>query len=330
MNLQFSVIIPIYKVEQYLTQCVDSVLNQTYKNFEIILVDDGSPDNCPRICDEFAKRYPCVNVIHKENGGLSDTRNVGLKAAIGEYVIFLDSDDWWIDKDFLRKTQSFIDKHKAKDDIDVILFQAKKLYEETGIEEVDTLYDSQTINLLSRDETVKYLISTGTYSMSACTKVLKRKTLIEKQLYFTKGLLGEDLDWFLSLTMNVKNIYAINSINYVYRIRKGSITQTISKKNLTDCIWIMEKWSIVLKQSMIQKEFEIYYYAILAYAYVVALLNYRKIAERYKKDIKVELKKYSFLLKYSVNNRIKLTRVCYRLLGFEITSRLLEWYYQNK
>lgn len=100
---KFSVIIPIYKVEQYLEECVDSVLRQNYSNYEIILVDDGSPDSCPIICDKYAEEFDHIKVIHKKNGGLSDARNVGLDISTGEYVIFLDSDDYWEEKDFLKK-----------------------------------------------------------------------------------------------------------------------------------------------------------------------------------------------------------------------------------
>jgi glycosyltransferase involved in cell wall biosynthesis len=95
MNELISVIIPVYKVEAYLTVCVESVLAQTYEQLEIILVDDGSPDNCPKICDEFAARDSRIRVIHKENGGLSSARNAGIDAARGEYLAFLDSDDLW-------------------------------------------------------------------------------------------------------------------------------------------------------------------------------------------------------------------------------------------
>lgn len=91
---KISVIVPIYKVEKYIVDCVDSIANQTYKNLEIILVDDGSPDNCPAICDEYAEKDPRVVVIHKNNGGLSDARNVGLDRATGEYIGFVDGDDY--------------------------------------------------------------------------------------------------------------------------------------------------------------------------------------------------------------------------------------------
>ena len=94
MTPKISVIVPVYKVEAYLPRCVESLLSQTYKDFEIILVDDGSPDTCPAMCDAYAKKYSNIHVLHKENGGLSDARNAGVTIAKGEYVTFVDSDDY--------------------------------------------------------------------------------------------------------------------------------------------------------------------------------------------------------------------------------------------
>lgn len=93
----FSIIVPIYNVEKYLRCCVDSVLAENFADYEMILVDDGSPDGCGKICDEYAGKYPHIKVIHQENGGLSDARNAGIRAAKGDYLIFLDSDDYWAD-----------------------------------------------------------------------------------------------------------------------------------------------------------------------------------------------------------------------------------------
>ena len=101
--MRFSVILPIYKVEKYLAECVDSILKQSFSDYEIILVDDGSPDTSGAICDEYAKKDARVRVIHKKNGGLSDARNAGFEIACGEYVVFIDSDDYVTDADFLKK-----------------------------------------------------------------------------------------------------------------------------------------------------------------------------------------------------------------------------------
>lgn len=105
-----SVIIPVYKVEEYLDRCVESILNQTYTNLEILLVDDGSPDNCPRLCDEYALKDARVRVIHKENGGLASARNAGLEKANGQFVSFIDSDDW-IEKKHMKRPCEYEKKH---------------------------------------------------------------------------------------------------------------------------------------------------------------------------------------------------------------------------
>lgn len=100
--MRFSIIIPVYKVERYLREAVGSVLAQTYDDYEIILVDDGSPDTCPKICDDLAENNTRIKVIHKPNGGLSDARNAGTEVAIGDYIIYLDSDDQWVDRQGLE------------------------------------------------------------------------------------------------------------------------------------------------------------------------------------------------------------------------------------
>lgn len=326
---KFSVIIPIYKVEQYLEECVDSVLRQNYSNYEIILVDDGSPDSCPIICDKYAEEFDHIKVIHKKNGGLSDARNVGLDISTGEYVIFLDSDDYWEEKDFLKKANGFIVSEQCPQ-IDIILFQAKKYVEETQNYVLDQYYSSEYINCVGKDKTLRYLLETGSYSMQACTKILKRKFLKDNQIVFVQDLLGEDLDWFLQVMLKADNIYALDDINYIYRIRKGSITNTIGVKNLSDTLWMLQKWTKEIEKINLTDYQKSNYYGILAYAYVVAILNYGSLSKSNQKNMKCELKKYSFLLRYSINKRIKLTKICYKLLGFEMTSKLLNWYYKNK
>ena len=120
-----SVIVPVYKVDQYLNRCVESIVNQTYKNLEIILVDDGSPDDCPTICDTWAKKNSRIKVIHKTNGGLSDARNAGLETATGQYIAFVDSDDW-IQKtgiNFIRQN-CFLERRLKLDDCMRMSFSA--------------------------------------------------------------------------------------------------------------------------------------------------------------------------------------------------------------
>ena len=111
-----SIVVPIYNVEKYLEQCVDSIINQTLKEIEIILVDDGSPDNCPQMCDEYAKKDSRIKVVHKKNGGLSSARNAGIEVATGDYIGFVDSDDYIVN-DATLKLETWIKEIDDKDDI---------------------------------------------------------------------------------------------------------------------------------------------------------------------------------------------------------------------
>jgi glycosyltransferase involved in cell wall biosynthesis len=126
MNNEYliSIIVPVYNVEPFISECINSILIQSYKNFELILVNDGSTDNSPTICEQYASKDKRIKVIHKANGGLSDARNWGLKFSSGEYVVFLDSDDYWNDCDALFSLYSLLNKYS---EVDVVL-HLKKTY----------------------------------------------------------------------------------------------------------------------------------------------------------------------------------------------------------
>ena len=128
-----SVIVPVYKVERYLDECVESIVNQTYHNLEIVLVDDGSPDNCPQMCDDWAKKDERIRVIHKENGGVSSARNAGLDICTGDYISFIDSDDW-IPSNFEEEMLAKAEKLS----LDVVIANIRRM-KENGIEEIGYL-----------------------------------------------------------------------------------------------------------------------------------------------------------------------------------------------
>ena len=179
-----SVIIPVYKVEEYLDKCVESAVNQTYKNLEIILVDDGSPDNCPKMCDDWAKKDKRIKVIHKENGGLSDARNFGIEKATGEFYIFLDSDDK-MDLEEIEILYSTLKKHDADVVMSDIIFvsdlnETPKLNKESYSEEV------------VEGEDIFRLIFNKQYPMimSAWAKIYKKEVF--KDIRYPKGKIHED------------------------------------------------------------------------------------------------------------------------------------------
>lgn len=122
---KFSVIVPIYKVEKYVRKCIESILSQTYEDYELILVDDGSPDNCPSICDEYAEKDRRIIVIHKSNGGLVSARNIGVQTASGDYICYVDGDDW-IQNNFL---ETIYNRGISQDNPDMVVFGALRQYE---------------------------------------------------------------------------------------------------------------------------------------------------------------------------------------------------------
>ena len=125
--MKISVIIPVYNTEKYLKECVESVLAQTYHNLEILLINDGATDSSPQICESYAKQDARIKLIHKENGGLSDTRNMGIKQCSGDYVLFLDSDDYWDDPKMVEKLADQMQQYP----VDILNFRYKKYMEDT-------------------------------------------------------------------------------------------------------------------------------------------------------------------------------------------------------
>lgn len=213
MEPLISVIVPIYNVEKYLSKCVDSIINQTYKNLEIILVDDGSPDNCPKICDEYAKQDSRIKVIHKENGGLSDARNAGMKVATGEYVSFIDSDDY-ISDDFIETLYATM-KTENSDivECDIVKF-------EDGTTPVIEKENCE-INSFSTEKGLSLLIAENKFHQHVWNKLYKSE--IGLKIPFAKGKLNEDEFWTYQIFGLAEKVTKINKSMYFYLQRSGSI-----------------------------------------------------------------------------------------------------------
>jgi glycosyltransferase involved in cell wall biosynthesis len=212
-----SIIIPVYNVEKYLRKCIDSVLNQTYKDIEVILVDDGSLDKCPQICDEYLKRDARVKVIHKKNGGLSDARNVGVKYAQGDYIGFVDSDDY-VSTQMVELLYSSITKEEA----DIVMGNYIHV-DETGnsIDEKISFQIEKQITY-SRDEFVDEVIKkTGGYYVVACSKLYKKE--IFEKISFPLGKQHEDEFVFHYVVGMSKKIVCISDVIYFYLQRDDSI-----------------------------------------------------------------------------------------------------------
>ena len=211
---KLSIIVPVYKVEQYIHKCVDSILNQNFKDFELLLVDDGSPDNCGKICDEYAQKDERVKVIHKANGGLSDARNFGMEEAKGEYVSFIDSDDW-VDENIYSESLKYMEEN----DLDIVCFDVTEVRTNKNL--VRHKFDSDKV-FDAKDALYKILVDE--IDNSACNKIFKRS--IWKDVRFPVGRRFEDVATTYKVFNNATKIGYIKKAYYYYLKREGSIIAT--------------------------------------------------------------------------------------------------------
>lgn len=217
MTPRISIAVPVYKVEPYLRKCIDSLLAQTMREIEIILIDDGSPDRCPEICDEYARQDQRIKVIHQENRGLSAARNAAIAVASGEYIMFVDSDDW-VEPDFCRIPYETAESKGA----DMVIFSCIR-------HKGDAFWKSQAgrEGSMTRDEAMRLLFKKVRFTV--WNKIYK-KTLFS-EISFPEGKNFEDLVVMPALIHRAESIYYINTPLYHYRFREGSVT---SRKNPED------------------------------------------------------------------------------------------------
>lgn len=229
-----SIIVPVYRTEQYLRQCVDSLLAQTYNRIEIILVDDGSPDGSGGICEEYAAKDPRVKVIHQENGGLSAARNTGLDHATGEYVMFVDSDDW-ISPDNCEKAVAVA---RARD-VDVVIWSYRREYPDRSLDRhifaeeqafTGEAYRRLFLKVLGDTVTPETLDSLS----SACNKLYKLEGVAQSVRFVDTKIIGtEDLLYNVQVFLQAQNAYYLREAFYHYRKdNQNSLTKTYKKELL--------------------------------------------------------------------------------------------------
>lgn len=214
-----SIIIPVYNVEKYLAECVDSVLRQTYTDYEVILVDDGSTDNGGRMCDEYALKDPRIRVIHQPNGGLSAARNSGLRAAQGEYIYFLDSDDYIEDYTLAHLTET-----AERENADVVFFDGYVFFDECEEDDTVSRYVRREQYLTqSGQKMLLQLLENDEYRTAVPMMLLRREYLTGHDLWFLEGIIHEDeLFTFLVYNANGRTAHCHEQL-YVRRIRPASI-----------------------------------------------------------------------------------------------------------
>ena len=301
MPSKVSIVVPIYKVEKYLRRCVDSIINQTYRNLEIILVDDGSPDKCGQIIDEYKEKDSRIISLHKKNGGLSDARNYGMKYVTGEYIFFLDSDDY-IKSETIETLINLSLKYQA----DIV--QGGFYYKYENYLLYDDRYYKEDSNpiILDNKELMYELIVNERVKNFAWGKLYK--TDLIKDLLFEKGVLFEDVFWAHNVMSRVKKYVICHKPLTYYVQREDSIVANYSVRNL-DIIKGMKVRHKFIEENyseFINESYTLLLKTMLMH-YNLLMKNKSKDSDKkYRKEIEEYIITNYYTLKKAINNKKEL------------------------
>ena len=260
MEEKISVIIPIYQVENFLRKCIETIVEQTYQNLEIILVDDGSKDNCPQICDEYARKDERIKVIHKENGGLSDARNVGIENATGDYLFFIDSDDW-VDIRFLEELYNTA----VQLNVDISICNYVRTEKEPEMAKKPFLYERYTVEDFYVKQRIVATVAWGKLYKKDCFNEIR----------YPVGKLHEDEFTTYLVLFSSRQIAFVNAPLYLYFINHESIMQSQWNIKRLDVLEAFEAQLAFFKQNGYSKA-----YAKVADAYIQGVsYNLNKIKQ---------------------------------------------------
>lgn len=314
MQELISVIVPVYNVEKYLSRCIESIINQTYTNIEIILVDDGSTDNSRIICDEYKKKDKRINVIHKKNGGLSDARNKGIEMSRGEYLCFIDSDDY-IEESFVEELYEMCIKNNVK--ISQCSFEIVKEHNKNTKTEIEEKEETKYKNISCQEMIYNSYSKYPAHNVIVCNKMFKKELF--NDIKFTVGRLHEDEFTTYKLIYLAERIFVTNKKLYNYYQREGSITNSTFNLKKLDYLVALEERLNFFKE---KKEERLYNKTQEQFCYY-AIVSYYRCKKNLKEDSEVKeiekelIKKYRIRVKELLKNKeTRLLKKCVFGLGY--------------
>jgi len=321
MTPHYSFIIPVYNVKDYLLQCVQSLLDQV-KDSEIILVDDGSSDGSELLCDQLAEKNESVFVYHSPNLGASSARNLGVQKAQGEYIIFLDSDDFWL-KDQFNKLSAFVARYPSTE---VIMFDYMIYNQKTG-HMVDMVSD-RTLNLSEPVDGITFIDKALTndphYRISPCRFSFKKTLLEEHGLTFKEGLFFEDVVWVYELLISAKSVFYYPQSVFVYRRNiDNQITGSLSAEKLLNRIWISAYWLKSAASFFSHPEQRVRFVKRTSELYFTTLIRFKGIGSKADKQAVLKaLKENKAILNYPNLPLYTLVARLTKIIGISATGSL--------
>lgn len=320
----FSIVIPVYNTVKELRRCVDSVLSQAFGDFEVILVDDGSTDGSGALCDRLSGEDSRIKTIHKPNGGAASARNAGIRAARGDYLLFVDSDDMWDGNDALKNFQQIL-QDKA---VDIVCFGVS-IYNEDG--DLVKIRKAELSDGCAGDKAsvLRELVYKNQYFSACYVRVYDRRFLLKNGLFFIDGLLCEDIEWCARVMVHAKEIGVYSGQLYKRIQRKeGSQTANLGEKNVLAILHSVEEGVAYARDHSESDELLALYYEYWAYQYAM-LLGFVPVVKNAMKN-KILLNRVlalDWLLSYNHVKKVKAVYVVRRCVGLKNTIMLLSAYY---
>lgn len=324
----FSIIIPVYNVEKYLRECIDSILSQDFSDFEIILVNDGSKDESKEICQEYAVRYhDKVKLINKENGGLSDARNTGMKIATGEYLIFVDSDDY-ITNSSLKSFYDELSKRKEKKlSPDILVTRFIQVYFDGSEKFMDKNMPMDEINNSSKDFVIDWIFHYSENTWPAQRYIVNKRFIEKHELEFKTGYLHEDIDWTMRLFLYAEEFSCVKHYWYAHRIaRSGSITSKPNVKRVLDVIDIVKDNLSDQTYNTLNISSKNIMFRRLVNSLYSTISMYHVFDEVEKRKVRGALELNSNIFKYTTQLKHKFFYISSKVLGLKLSLSLIRFF----
>lgn len=304
--LAYSVIIPVYNAEKYLESCVQSVLQQkTELEYEIILIDDGSRDHSPELCDRLAKQDGRIRVIHQVNQGVSAARNAGLAAARGKYILFLDSDDRW-DADLLAQLEALVCHEPDLIEFGYLTFDDKR----EGDRIIPVLVSGDSGKTCLDICTRKGIMPIG----SSCMAAYKREFLTGNGLHFPTGVrYGEDLEFKVHCLLCAEKVYSVEKAMYRYRMHGESAVHTLTLEKIRDVL------------SVCVRLYRLYPNPVFANYYCMNILKIANLSGENAAQLKNFLRENSDILQHTSGRKTRIARTVYKMFGWYRGARLISY-----
>lgn len=321
----FSIIVPVYNTLLLLPDCIQSIQKQTFRNYECILVDDGSTDDSGIYCESITKEDNRFICIHKTNGGASQARNFGIRQAAGKYILFVDSDDYWDDNKALEDIYGVIERYGNPD---VVCFGVTILDCQGKVEK--TRFPEPPTEQTEKENMVRHLVYKNQYISAAYVKALRNEFIHKNDIYFIEGIVGEDIGWSAQILVLCDSM-AVYPNAFYYRIRRseGSVTSSITERHVLDILNSIESGIAFAKEYAENKALLKIYYEYWAYQYAMLyglLVNIKD--SKTKSIIYSKMTAFRWLLKYDHVNKVRFVHLLVRLFGVRGAGSLLSCLYK--